>query len=99
MPIIWNWQLSVSICTETVRKIAEAIIGNLDENGYLTATLDEIAATGNYSMEDVEEALAMVQEFDPPGVAARNLQECLLMQLKASRSAEHAGAADHRPII
>ena len=39
-----EWQLSVSICTETVRKIAEAIIGNLDENGYLTATLDEIAA-------------------------------------------------------
>ena len=39
-----TWQLSVSICTETVRKIAETIIGNLDENGYLTATLDEIAA-------------------------------------------------------
>ena len=77
------WQLSVSICTETVRKIAEAIIGNLDENGYLTATLDEIAQSGNYSMEDVEEALAMVQEFDPPGVGARDLQECLLMQLKA----------------
>ncbi len=78
-----EWQLSVGICTETVRKIAEAIIGNLDENGYLMATLDEIAASGNYSMEDVEEALTMVQEFDPPGVAARDLQECLLMQLKA----------------
>jgi RNA polymerase sigma-54 factor len=78
-----EWQLSVGICTETVRKIAEAIIGNLDENGYLMATLDEIAASGNYSAEDVEEALTMVQEFDPPGVAARDLQECLLMQLKA----------------
>jgi RNA polymerase sigma-54 factor len=78
-----EWQLSVGICTETVRTIAEAIIGNLDENGYLMATLDEIAASGNYSMEDVEEALTMVQEFDPPGVAARDLQECLLMQLKA----------------
>src|SRR5271156_2524163 len=77
-----TWQLSVSICTETVRKIAETIIGNLDENGYLMATLDEIAASGNYSMEDVEEALAMVQEFDPPGIGARDLQECLLMQLK-----------------
>src|SRR6202050_2708550 len=76
------WQLSVSICTETVRKIAEGIVGNLDENGYLMATLDEIAASGNYSMEDVEEALAMVQEFDPPGVGARDLQECLMMQLK-----------------
>jgi RNA polymerase sigma-54 factor len=76
------WQLSVSICTETVRKIAEGIVGNLDENGYLTATLDEIAQSGNYSMEDVEEALAVVQEFDPPGVAARNLEECLLLQVK-----------------
>jgi len=77
-----TWQLSVGICTETVRKIAEAIIGNLDENGYLTATLEEIAESGGYSADDMEEALTMVQEFDPPGVAARNLQECLLLQLK-----------------
>src|ERR1700732_3354533 len=76
------WQLSMSICTETVRKIAETVIGNLDENGYLTATLEEIGQSGNYSAEDVEEALAMVQEFDPPGVGARTLEECLLMQLK-----------------
>src|SRR5271155_3602494 len=77
-----SWQLSVSICNETVLRIAEGIIGNLDENGYLTATLEELAASGNYSMEDVEEALAMVQEFDPPGTAARDLNECLQMQLK-----------------
>src|SRR5580693_8714195 len=76
------WQLSVSICTETVRKIAEAIVGNLDEIGYLTATLEELAQSGNYSMEDVEEALTMVQEFDPPGVGARDLTECLLIQAK-----------------
>jgi RNA polymerase sigma-54 factor len=77
-----EWQLSVSICSETVREIAEEIVGNLDENGYLSATLDEIAQSHNYSMEDVEEALAMVQEFDPPGVAARDLRECLLLQIK-----------------
>ena len=77
-----TWQLSMSICSETVRKIADGIIGNLDENGYLTATLEELAASGNYSMEDVEEALTMVQEFDPPGIAARDLNECLQMQLK-----------------
>src|SRR6202162_4005111 len=69
------WQLSVSISSEEVRKIAESIIGNLDENGYLTATLDEVAESGNYSMEDVEEALALVQEFDPPGTGARTLDE------------------------
>ena len=77
-----NWQLSASICSEKVHEIAEAIIGNLDENGYLTATLEEIATGGNYGMEDMEEALAVVQEFDPPGVAARDARECLLIQLR-----------------
>src|SRR5690348_2473380 len=76
------WQLSVSICSETVQKAAEVIIGNLDENGYLTTTLEEISQSGGFSMDDVEEALAVVQEFDPPGVAARDLRECLLLQLK-----------------
>jgi RNA polymerase sigma-54 factor len=65
-----------------VRTIAEDIIGNLDESGYLTATLEEIAESGNYTMDDVEEALALVKELDPPGVAARTLEECLTMQLK-----------------
>src|ERR1700733_2508534 len=63
-----TWQLSVTVCNETVREIAEIIIGNLDENGYVTASLEEIAKNGNYSLEDVEEALAVVQEFDPLGV-------------------------------
>src|SRR5665213_707445 len=77
-----GWQLSVTVCNETVREFAETIIGNLDENGYLTVSLEEIAKNGNGSLEDVEEALAMVQEFDPLGVAARNLRECLLNQLR-----------------
>jgi RNA polymerase sigma-54 factor len=78
-----SWQLSVTVCNETVREIAEVIIGNLDEDGYLRASLEEIAKNGNYLIEDVEEALATVQEFDPLGVGARNLRECLLTQLKA----------------
>jgi len=77
-----QWQLSVTVCTETVRDICEVMIGNLDENGYLTVSLEEIAKNGNYSMDDVEEALATVQEFDPLGVGARNLRECLLIQLR-----------------
>lgn len=76
------WQLSATICSETVSRIAEVIIGNLDENGYLTASLEEIAAQGQYTMDDVEEALAVVQEMDPLGVGARNLRECLLIQLR-----------------
>jgi RNA polymerase sigma-54 factor len=81
------WQLSVTICSETVREIAESIIGNLDEDGHLTAdghpmTLEELTQNGRYSMDDVEEALAVVQEFDPLGVGARDLRECLLIQLR-----------------
>ena len=77
-----TWQLSVTICSETVREIADVVIGNLDENGSLTTSLEEIAQQGNFSMEDVEEALAVVQEFDPLGVAARDIRECLLIQLR-----------------
>ena len=77
-----TWQLSVTVSNEIVREIAEIIIGNLDENGYLTVSLEEIAKNGSYSLEDVEEALATVQEFDPLGVASRNLRECLLTQLR-----------------
>src|SRR5436853_2245611 len=88
-----NWQLSVTVSTETVRGIADIIIGNLDENGYLTVSLEEIAKNGGYSLEDVEEALATVQEFDPLGVAARNLRECLLTQL---RTLDPQNALDHQ---
>ncbi|HJY85973.1 MAG TPA: RNA polymerase factor sigma-54 [Candidatus Acidoferrales bacterium] len=77
-----TWQLSVTICSETVREIAETIIGNLDEDGYLSASFEEISQNGRYSAEDVEEALAVVQEFDPLGVGARDLRECLLIQLR-----------------
>jgi RNA polymerase sigma-54 factor len=76
-----QWQLHGIVCSEKAREIAETIIGNLDEDGYLTASLDELALNGGYDMDDVEEALAVVQEFDPLGVAARNLRECLLIQL------------------
>lgn len=77
-----QWQLSVTICTDTVREIADTIIGNLDENGYLSASLEEIAENGKYTPDDVEEALAVVQEFDPLGVGARDLRESLLLQLR-----------------
>jgi RNA polymerase sigma-54 factor len=77
-----EWQLGSAVCAEKAREIAEIIIGNLDEDGYLAITLEELAQNGRYEMDDVEEALAVVQEFDPLGVAARNLRECLLTQLK-----------------
>jgi len=76
------WQLSLSTADDTQRTIGEAIIGNVNDDGYLVASLDELAAMGPWSIEAVETALAMVQCFDPVGVAARDLQECLILQLK-----------------
>jgi RNA polymerase sigma-54 factor len=64
-------------------RIGEAIIGNLDEDGYLRADLEEIAKGMGTTLEAVEAALKRVQAFDPPGVAARSVQECLLLQLTA----------------
>src|SRR5256886_11254619 len=76
-----NWQLSVTICSDSVREIADNIIGNLDENGYLTASNEELLQDGKYTQDDLEDALAVVQDFDPIGVGARDLRECLLLQL------------------
>ena len=80
-----TWQLSVTICSESVREIVENIIGNLDENGYLTASVEELAQDGKYSQDDLEDAIAVVQDFDPIGVGARDLRECLLL-ISASNS-------------
>jgi RNA polymerase sigma-54 factor len=77
-----EWQLSLSICPDPVREAGHSIIGNLNEDGYLTANLEEIGQTGNHTLEDVQKALALIQEFDPLGVAARDVRECLLIQLR-----------------
>ena len=65
-----------------VRRIGAQIIGNLDEDGYLRAELEEIAQRCGATTEEVARVLELVQGFDPPGVAARSIQECLLLQLK-----------------
>src|SRR5256714_6694815 len=76
------WQLSMQTDEVTLRDIGSAIIGNLDDDGYLVASFDELAAMGPWPLADVERALKVVQGFDPVGVAARDLQECLLLQLR-----------------
>jgi len=62
-------------------RLTEYIVGNLDERGYLTLSLEEIAREQKVSVTEVEEALAVVQALDPPGVGARSLEECLRLQL------------------
>ncbi len=74
-------QLSLVALGGPIRDAADAIIGNLDENGYLIEPLEEIVAASRQPMPIVEEALTEVQKLDPAGVGARNLQECLLLQL------------------
>jgi RNA polymerase sigma-54 factor len=76
------WQLSIQTDDERLREIGHAIIGNVDDDGYLVASLDEIAAMGPWPVGEVEQALKLVQSFDPIGVAARDLQECLLLQIR-----------------
>jgi RNA polymerase sigma-54 factor len=65
------------------RRIGTEIIGNLDEDGYLRAEVSELAQRCSVTVEEVERVLTLVQAFDPPGVAARSVQECLLIQLKS----------------
>ena len=76
------WQLSLQTEDELMRDIGAAIIGNLDDDGYLVASVEEIAAMGEWLVTDVERALQHVQTFDPIGVAARDLQECLSLQIR-----------------
>jgi RNA polymerase sigma-54 factor len=76
------WQLKLSALEGRDRLVADEIIGNLDEDGYLRASFEEIAAQTHSTPARVEQVLRAVQEFDPPGVAARTLQECLLRQVE-----------------
>ena len=75
-------QLNEAGMSAAQKKAGEYIIGNVDENGWLAADVAEIAREAAVTPDDVLAALAIVQEFDPPGVAARSLQECLLLQLR-----------------
>jgi RNA polymerase sigma-54 factor len=76
------WQLNLQAADAITRDIGAAIVGNIDEDGYLVASVNEIAALGNWDIGIVEKALEHVQAFDPIGVGARDLQECLLLQLR-----------------
>ena len=86
------WQLSMQTDEPLVRDIGSAIIGNLDDDGYLVASFDELSSMGPWALSDVERALQLVQGFDPTGVAARDLQECLLLQLR--HLARHGTSTD-----
>lgn len=81
-----EWQLKMIDAEEDIKKLAILIIGNLNDDGYLQADLENLAQKHNADFDDMEEALAVVHEFDPIGVGARDLRECLLLQLRAMPS-------------
>ncbi|MCF6254930.1 MAG: RNA polymerase factor sigma-54 [Gammaproteobacteria bacterium] len=80
------WQLNLSSCSETDQAIATTIIDAVDDDGYLSTSLEELhqsLSEGNdIELDEVEAVLHRVQNFDPPGIAARDLRECMLIQLK-----------------
>ncbi|TKJ34369.1 RNA polymerase sigma-54 factor [bacterium (candidate division B38) B3_B38] len=77
------WQLRLSTSSKKILEIGSAIIGNIDEDGYLRASVEEISRMGDFTSEEVEEALRFVQSLDPVGIGARDLKECLFLQLKS----------------
>ncbi len=76
-----TWQLNMSHMDESLVPLAECVIGNLDGDGRLNATNEEVAALGGWTVERVEEARQIVLHLDPVGCGARDARECLLVQL------------------
>ncbi len=81
-------QVRESNLTEEQRPIAELLVGNIDDHGYLKTNIDELAFSTNIPAEKILAVLQVIQNFDPPGVGARDLQECLLRQLERAGKQE-----------
>ena len=75
-------QLNQTALSADDRKAAEMIIGNIDDNGFLQSTPEQMALNSGIPKENFEKLLALIQSFYPPGVGARDLRECLLIQLQ-----------------
>ncbi len=76
------WQLGLSANTEQEIQIGEAIIGNINDEGYLSSPVEDIVSFTGSPAEDVERVLGKIQDFDPSGIGARSLKECLQIQIR-----------------
>ncbi|MFN7729309.1 MAG: RNA polymerase factor sigma-54 [Bdellovibrio sp.] len=83
------WQAKMFGFNEEELAIAELLINYIDDDGYLLTPLEEIGASEGVTADELEEVLKFVHEFDPPGVGARNLKECLLIQAKVLEEDTH----------
>ena len=86
-------QLSLAVLTPEEQQMGEMIIGSVNEEGYLTSSLEDLATSAGFPLDKMQGALVLVQDFDPIGVAARDLRECLLIQLR------RLGKADDLPAL
>lgn len=76
-----EWQIRMGSLSSEEEDASMTIIGNLDDNGYLQITLEEIADKTQHTLDQLDDALCIIQELDPPGVGARDLRECLMLQV------------------
>lgn len=83
------WQVSLFGFNDEERKVATIVVNYIDEDGYIKTPFEEISKEEGVTVQDLEEILPFVHEFDPPGVGARNLQECLLIQAKHLQEDTH----------
>jgi RNA polymerase sigma-54 factor len=97
-----TWQLRMGDFSAQDQTLGDVLIGNLDENGYLEVSLEDAAFEAGADIETARTALRKFQDFDPPGVFARDLRECLLIQLRQLGHADSLAAkivADHLSLV
>jgi RNA polymerase sigma-54 factor len=95
-----HWQLQMGKHTDEEMRVGEEIIGNIDDEGYFCSTISDIAMVCESSEQIAETMLLLIQEFDPSGIGARSLQECLLIQARSlgmSGSVVEAILTNHLP--
>ncbi len=86
-------QLTMATQDETERQLGELIIGSINDEGFMTSSLQELAETTGFTLDQIQIGLTLVQEFDPIGVGARDLRECLLLQLRRLGKGESLAAS------
>lgn len=84
-----EWQISMSDLAQDERVLAKMIVGNLSDDGFFIGSLEDIARELEFDLEDAEEVLKVIQRFDPIGVCARDVRECLLVQANLLYEKDH----------
>ncbi len=85
-------QLNLSVVTPQERAVGELLVGSINEDGYLASSLEDLASASGHPLEALQDMLNLVQEFDPVGVGARDLPDCLLLQLRRLGKADDLAA-------